>query len=223
MGKILLLRHGATKGNLEKRYISSTDEPLLPESILRIKEQAPCLRNYFGADAAGLTVYISPMRRCRETAELVFPGQVLTTVEHFRECDFGAFEYMNYAELNGNPDYQRFVDSGGESGFPGGESKKAFSERVCRAFEKLHLDGDIALVVHGGTIMAILDRFSDPHGDYYSWQVPCGSGFIGEWNGVSVSDIRRWDGEAKDNHDGQYFLQKSSARSYSTSSGCGFR
>ena len=199
MGKILLLRHGATKGNLEKRYIGSTDEPLLPESILRIKEQAPCLRNFFRADAAagggavGLTVYISPMRRCRETAELVFPGAALATVENFRECNFGAFEYMNYAELNGNPDYQRFVDSGGESGFPGGETKKAFSERVCRAFEKLDSAEDAALVVHGGTIMAVLDRFSDPHRDYYSWQVSCGSGFIGEWNGVSVSCIRRWD------------------------------
>ena len=36
------------------------------------------------------------------------------------------------------------------------------------------------LVVHGGTIMAVLDRFSEPHRDYYDWQIRNGEGFQAE-------------------------------------------
>lgn len=36
--KIVLIRHGATKGNLEKRYIGRTDEDLCGEGIKKLKE-----------------------------------------------------------------------------------------------------------------------------------------------------------------------------------------
>ena len=45
------------------------------------------------------------------------------------------FEYRNYQELNGHPDYQAWIDSGGTIGFPGGEDQKAFCDRVQTAFE----------------------------------------------------------------------------------------
>ena len=35
-------------------------------------------------------------------------------------------------------------------------------------------------VVHGGTIMAVLDRFSEPHRDYYDWQIGNAEGFRAE-------------------------------------------
>ena len=35
--KIVLIRHGATKGNLEKRYIGRTDEDLCGEGIKKLK------------------------------------------------------------------------------------------------------------------------------------------------------------------------------------------
>ena len=38
-------------------------------------------------------------------------------VEDFRECDFGAFDGKSYAELNGVPDYQHWVDSDGMGDF----------------------------------------------------------------------------------------------------------
>ena len=39
------------------------------------------------------------MMRCRETAEILFPGQVLCVQEGLQETDFGDFEYKNYEEL----------------------------------------------------------------------------------------------------------------------------
>jgi alpha-ribazole phosphatase len=174
--KIYIIRHGATKGNREHRYVGVTDEPLLPEEKkeLQSRRMPPVAR-----------VYSSPRKRCVETAQICYPKKQLEIVEEFAECDFGIFEYRNYEELNGNPDYQRFIDSMGKSGFPGGEDREVFQKRCLQGLEKImkrerrHQE-DIAFVVHGGTIMALLDGYSRPHGDYYNWQVENGAGYEAE-------------------------------------------
>ena len=120
----------------------------------------------------------------------MFPEADPVVVPEFRECDFGAFENKNYQELDGNADYQRWIDSGGRLPFPGGESMQSFQERVCRAFRReiseLALrserrgkpDGKVAMVVHGGTIMAALERYGFPRKSYYDWHVENGDGFL---------------------------------------------
>lgn len=177
--RLYFIRHGETKGNRERRYVGRTDEGLTKEAAeLLLKKKVP------PADR----IFVSPMRRCMETAELLYPGQEKQIVEGLRECDFGAFEYRNYRELNGNPDYQRYIDSMGSSGFPEGEDMSGFQERCVRAYlevmeqlKREDFQGSAAFVVHGGTIMALLDRFSEPHKDYFDWQVKNGSGYSAEW------------------------------------------
>ena len=66
MLKILLIRHSMTAGNKLGRYIGArTDEPLCEEGIRLLENISypPVQR-----------VFVSPMRRCRETAEILFPG-----------------------------------------------------------------------------------------------------------------------------------------------------
>ena len=49
-------------------------------------------------------------------------------------------------------------------------------------FEKLLADVEpytIVVVAHGGTIMALLDQLSEPHKDYFDWQVKPGEGVAG--------------------------------------------
>lgn len=118
----------------------------------------------------------------------------------FRECSFGEFEYRNYQELNGHPDYQAWIDSGGTIGFPGGEDQKAFCDRVQTAFEVCIRDdvmpkarnwGQIyagqnaaekefttAMVVHGGTIMAILSKWQCRIRIIFIGQVKNGCGYL---------------------------------------------
>lgn len=193
--QLYMIRHGATKGNLEHRYVGSTDEGILEE------EKEKLLRKKF---PQAEELYVSPMLRCMETAALLYPKKRQQVVKDFRECDFGEFEYKNYEELNGNPAYQRFIDSYGESGFPGGETKKDFQKRCVRAFEKViellyrkqkEQETILAFVVHGGTIMSLLDAYSVPHQDYFSWQVKPGEGFKmnverGE-QGIRIWDIEK--------------------------------
>lgn len=172
-----LLRHGATKGNREKRYVGATDEPLLPES--RAALSSLCL-------PAVSRVYISPMLRCMETAALLYPNVPVEAVSGFRECDFGEFEYRNFKELKDRPEYQAWLDSRGRVAFPGGESREAFSFRVVRAFDRVagkaeKQNGDAAIIAHGGTIMAIFEARSLPARDFYEYQVANGRGYAARW------------------------------------------
>lgn len=177
--RLYLIRHGATGGNMQRRYVGTTDERLHPEGTALLQDkrtvmELPDVRQ----------VYVSPMRRCLETAQILFPGSRYIEVEELKECNFGDFEYHNYEELNGNTAYQKFIDSKGESGFPGGESRNDFQKRCIRGFEKIIWDinygTDAVIIAHGGTIMSILDSYSYPHRDYYDWQPENGGGFAGD-------------------------------------------
>ncbi len=172
---IYLLRHGKTAGNLLGRYIGTTDEPLCAEFEKELQEKS-------GRYAANL-LFVSPMKRCVQTAQILFPGQEQHLVSDFRECDFGAFENKNYQELSGEPRYQAWIDSNAALPFPEGESREAFQNRCVCAFQKVLAEAKkqkaetIACVVHGGTIMSILAELADPRRDYYSYQVKNGCGY----------------------------------------------
>ena len=185
--RLILIRHGKTRGNLEGRYIGCrTDESLCPQGV----DELRALRF---PDAQ--SVFSSPMRRCRETAELVYPGKEIQVLPDLRECDFGDFEGLNYHELNGRADYQAWIDSGGEAAFPGGESRAAFAQRCVGAFEqclrRLDAGASCAFVGHGGTVMALMERLTRPTGRYFDFQVPCGDGYIWE-DGKAPARLREW-------------------------------
>lgn len=188
--KVYLIRHGMTKGNKEGRYVGHTDEELSKEGKDKLTTPFPY--------SSPQIIYASPLKRCLMTAEILYPNVPIRMTEDLKECDFGEFEYKNYSELNGNPDYQRFIDEGGECGFPGGEDKSTFCRRICKAFVEVMEEAvrknyeEIAFVVHGGTIMAILETFGIPKSSYYSWQVSNGKGFLAE------CDIQAWrDGDRR--------------------------
>ena len=174
MLKMYMIRHGKTYGNTLGRYIGTTDEPLLPE-------EAADLQKYSLGSVD--RVYASPRKRCLETAEILFPGQEITVVDEFAECDFGEFENKNYQELSGNPNYQKWVDSGGTMEFPGGESRGEFRARCIAGLERVVREAcenqreEVALIVHGGTIMSILETYGFPHQDYYQWHVDNAEGY----------------------------------------------
>ena len=175
--RVVLIRHSKTAGNLKGRYIGTTDEPLCEEGI-RLLE----VKSYPEAEL----VYVSPMKRCRETASLIYPALTQREEPLLRECDFGDFENKNYLELNGNLVYQAWVDSGGTLPFPGGESRDAFQKRCQEGFVKIMEEAllekreVVAVVAHGGTLMSVLSAFAMPEKPFYEWQVKNGQGFLVE-------------------------------------------
>jgi len=153
--KLVLIRHGQVQGNVEKRYIGSTDEHLtvLGRTHLASRTYPEVAR-----------VFSSPLNRCIETARIIYPDMEPELISDFREMNFGLFEGKNYNDLKDDRRYQNWIDSNGMDAFPEGEDVASFTQRVMEALGEILIDlagfkGQVtkaALVVHGGTIMAIL-------------------------------------------------------------------
>jgi len=178
--KIYLLRHGETVYNTEKRYLGRSDIPLSPAGREALGRAA------FSPEK----VYVSPLRRAVETAEVLFPDATQVTVPDFREMDFGIFEGRSYREMSDDPEYRAWVAGNCLGMVPGGECRSGFCQRTCAAFasltdQTLSQGGSLlAIVAHGGTQMAVMERFALPRRDYFAWTGPFGGGF--------VLDASRW-------------------------------
>ena len=193
--QITLIRHGSTAGNALKQYIGTTDESLSEEGRLQAAAA--------GGDRTVGQVWVSSRRRTRETAQLLFPEAEITEVKALDEMDFGEFEGKNYADLQSDPRYTQWVEGGCISACPGGESREEFSLRVCAAFEDLVYkraacgDEKTVLVVHGGTIMAIMARYALPQKDYFTYQLKNCRGYIcdctvAEDGEITLTVTSRW-------------------------------
>lgn len=176
--EIVFIRHGRTPANKEHRYLGKTDESLSLEGIEALRQEK-AEKIYPEIDY----LFASPMKRCIETADILYPGKVPILVPQWKEMDFGLFEGKNYQELNGDKQYQAWIDSGGTLPFPQGESRPCFLQRCSQGmyesvdrYRELFIGGvKIGCVVHGGTIMALLSTFYG--GEYFDYQVKNGRGY----------------------------------------------
>ena len=200
--KITWIRHGMTRANEEHRYLGKTDEPLSEKGIRFLQEKKK--KSFFNAPEF---LYASPMKRCVQTAEILFRRKPVLIPE-WKEMDFGQFEGKNYEELKDNPDYQKWIDSNGTLPFPGGEPREQFIRRSMEGFDWMMSDIliksekntriqngtetqdlknnceteiPVVAVVHGGTIMAVLSSLTG--GEYFDFQVKNGEGYetVLEW------------------------------------------
>lgn len=197
--KLVLIRHGATWANKEHRYLGKTDEALSQEGkdALLAYKAADCY-----PDISQL--FISPMRRCVETAEMLYPNLQPVVIAEWMEMDFGAFEYKNHIDLQGDKRYQDWIDSNGTLPFPEGESREAFICRCKCGFEKMLKERSqeaetIGMIAHGGTIMALLSTYLG--GEYFDYQTVNGKGYICTLQ--EVCDEPKQSGELKQTEHGK--------------------
>ncbi|MEG1682367.1 MAG: histidine phosphatase family protein [Oscillospiraceae bacterium] len=171
---ITLLRHGETVYNAARRYQGSRDIPLSPVGRAAL----------FPAEFAPKTVYITPLLRTAETARLLFPHAALEVIPALGEMQFGSFEGRSAYELRTDPDYLAWVAADCVPPCPGGESREGFSRRTCEAFARLVNQAlaageeRLTIVAHGGTQMAVLERYALPRRDYYTGCAKNGCGFL---------------------------------------------
>ncbi|MBO5523986.1 MAG: histidine phosphatase family protein [Roseburia sp.] len=194
--ELFLIRHGKTKANQEKRYLGKTEENLSEQGKKELEEKTyPLVQYLFG----------SPMERCRQTAELLYPNLPYHIIPEWKEMDFGRFEGKNYEDLKDDMDYQKWIDSNGTLPFPEGESREEFIFRCGRGLKrflelvinwKIAENAPIGAVVHGGTIMALLSRYG-AQGDYFDFQCKNGEGYhcfvkfsVGEDGEIRQDSIR---------------------------------
>lgn len=172
--RVWLLRHGATAYNEENRYQGKRDIPLSARGLEALQK----------ADIAPTVVYVSPLRRAKQTAAVLFPEAKQIEIADLQEMDFGRFDGRNYQEMADDPAYRAWVEGGCTGQTPGGEDRAAFSHRVCGAFAALvdatlaAGESDLVILAHGGTQMAALERYALPRRDYFDWRGPLAGGFL---------------------------------------------
>jgi len=176
--KLWLIRHGLTRLGEEKRYQGALDEGLSDQGRAALRQ----------ADFNPPRVYVSPMLRARETAAILFPGAEHIVIPDLREMDFGAFEGRGWWEMERDAAYRAWVDGGCLSRCPNGEDRSGFSSRVCASMEALlhRREDELVIVAHGGTQMAVLERWGKPAQEYYRWQTKCGCGWELDWDGENL-------------------------------------
>lgn len=126
--ELILFRHGHTQWNKERRYLGSSDLPLLPEERdgLAANRELPELTGEFWR------VYCSDLLRCRETLAAAAPSLAARAVfdPRLREMSFGEWEGCTYEQLSDNPLYRSWIDDPAAVTPPGGEAWAAFTARL---------------------------------------------------------------------------------------------
>lgn len=194
--QVILIRHGQTSGNALRRYIGRTDEPLSQKGI--------SLARAAGVDSELRTVYVTPLRRTRQTAAILFPNARQIVLDGLREMDFGDFEGRSAAEMVNDPAYRAWVEGNCLDVCPNGEGRRDFTRRVCAAFAdalnaaEARGEDTAVFVIHGGTIMSVLSELARPAGEYYSYACANCAGYRcavrREGDSWALSDVHPWDG-----------------------------
>lgn len=176
--KIHLIRHSLTQANLEAKYIGHTDLPALEEGLSVIRQLSA--QGLYPKASACLT---SPLMRCVQTAQAIYPDLKPLEIPDLIEYNFGEFEGRTADELVDNESFKQWL-RGGEDAKPAyGESNKDFTKRIQTAFCKV-VDGlmktgttEAAIVTHAGVIMTILSSFGIPELPMSEWTMEGGAGY----------------------------------------------
>lgn len=176
--KIYLIRHGLTEANIRGQYVGNrTDLPLCDEGV----DELRALRDT--VDYPDIQrLYTSPMLRCRQTANIIYPDTDYTVIDEFAEYDFGDFEGKTASELEKDESFALWT-SGKISAPPGGESTDNFIRRLALGFRAVVEDmmregvSNAGVIMHGGAIMMLLSSCAVPRRKSIEWQCENGKGY----------------------------------------------
>ena len=158
--RLIVLRHGSTRWNRERRYQGCVDTPLSEEGRAQVDAVARLLA---GRELAA--VYASPLGRARETAAAIADHHRLPVLmaPAFREICLGLWEGLTIAEVQARfPElFASWRDRPHTVAIPDGERLAHVRERVLEGLDQLltaHPGKTVCLVSHGVAIrLLILD------------------------------------------------------------------
>jgi 2,3-bisphosphoglycerate-dependent phosphoglycerate mutase len=148
--EILLVRHGETDWNRERRVQGHTDRPLNDEG----RKQAQALARELAGDNVD-AVYSSDLVRAHETARIVAGrlGLDVIVLPELRERDFGTWEGLTDDEI-----LARFPQAH-NGPWGDAESREEMLDRVREAIARIaaaHPNGSVLVITHGGPVRALL-------------------------------------------------------------------
>jgi broad specificity phosphatase PhoE len=153
---IVLVRHGETDWNRERRFQGHADTPLNEVG----RRQAETLADVL-ADESFAAAYSSPLRRALETAEIVSARQGLDVEasQGLMEVDVGSWSGLTTAEAERQfpAGFQRWRNHG--AGWTDGETYDELGRRVVSELLEIaarHPHDRVLAVTHGGPIRSAL-------------------------------------------------------------------
>jgi 2,3-bisphosphoglycerate-dependent phosphoglycerate mutase len=160
--QVLFIRHGETDWNRIKRIQGHIDIPLAATGIAQAAQLAQRLLQESKTDARLDAVYCSDLQRAQQTAKPFADalGLPLKLNEGLRERLYGDFQAHSGEEIRAKypSEYADWQSHNPDFEPPGGESQRAFSQRVLSVVEPIvaaHPGGRIAVVAHGGVLDCI--------------------------------------------------------------------
>ena len=173
---IHLIRHGAINPTLQGRYIGTTDVPLSDRGKTALRK----LDHEMDYPYAKV-VFSSPLKRCTQSARILYPQIKPFVIDQLSECNFGEWENKTAEELKGNEDFRKWLAGDPSVKPPRGESNADFTRRVCLMFENI-VDGlvktgttDAVIITHGGVMTTLLSVYGLPQAKPFDWM--CDNGF----------------------------------------------
>jgi probable phosphoglycerate mutase len=148
---LIVIRHGETAWNREKRMQGTTDTQLSDVG----HEQARALgRRLAGRGFAAL--YTSDLARARDTARAIaeHTGRDPVMDPRLQERRFGIFEGLTSDEIIARypEEHTRFASRDPDYAVPGGESARSFTQRCIGCLAELaarHRGDEVVVVTHG--------------------------------------------------------------------------
>jgi probable phosphoglycerate mutase len=151
--ELILIRHGETAWNRERRMQGQTDTPL--SEVGRAQAEAVGQRLAQHPFAA---IYSSDLARAWDTAAAIARahknGHEIRREPALRERTFGVFEGLTYDEMAQHfpAEHARFALRDPDYAVPGGESPRQFFERSLACLESIaaaHAGECVVVVTHG--------------------------------------------------------------------------
>lgn len=156
--ELILVRHGETPFNKERKVQGITDMALNDTGLRQAQQLALSLK-----DHEIHQIYSSPLKRAYKTAEVInqFHNVSIHRRSGLMEMDQGDFEGLSFQELMAcEKDFlRRWIADPAITKMPNGESFIEVQERAWNAIEDIIVRAENAVVVsHNFTIAAILCR-----------------------------------------------------------------
>lgn len=175
---IHFIRHGSIDDTLAGQYIGTTDAPLSERGRMDLRKL-----DYEYKYPGTQVVFTSPLKRCTETAKILYPEQNPLVIDNLSECNFGEWEGKTADELKNDPDFKKWLAGDSSVKPPRGESNADFTRRVCKMFESI-VEGlmktgttESVIVTHGGVIMTLLAVYGLPQAKPFEWTMDNGFGY----------------------------------------------
>ena len=175
---IHFIRHGWIGDTLAGKYIGTTDAPLSDRGRMDLRKL-----DYEYKYPGTQVVFTSPLKRCTETAKILYPEQNPLVIDNLSECNFGEWEGKTADELKNDPDFKKWLAGDSSVKPPRGESNADFTRRVCKMFESI-VEGlmktgttESVIVTHGGVIMTLLAVYGLPQAKPFEWTMDNGFGY----------------------------------------------